>query len=162
MRNRNYKKIVIFFVIVAFTIAIDQGVKFYILNLAKSVNPIWKSEFIDILLVFNKGVAFSFLSFVGEYLKWIILILLILVLAILFNGKEVFSEYYVPFGLIIGSGFSNLIDRFTYNGVVDYVYWHYGFNFAIFNLADSIINVSIAYIIITYLYKEYRKKQNLG
>lgn len=159
MRNRNYKKIVIFFVIVAFTIAIDQGVKFYILNLAKSVNPIWKSEFIDILLVFNKGVAFSFLSFVGEYLKWIILILLILVLAILFNGKEVFGEYYVPFGLVIGSGFSNLIDRFTYNGVVDYVYWHYGFNFAIFNLADSIINVSIAYIIITYLYKEYRKSR---
>lgn len=158
MPLKQNKKLAIFIALFIFSILIDQGIKIYILNLAKSANPIYKSEFIDIVLVYNKGVAFSFLSFLSEYLKWIILAMLVLVIIVLFKSKELFSEYYAAFGLIIGSGVSNLIDRFIHNGVVDYVYWHYGFNFAVFNMADSLINLSIAYIIITYLYKEYKNK----
>ena len=31
--------------------------------------------------------------------------------------------------------------------VVDYVYWHYWFDFAIFNLADVLIDVAVVIII---------------
>lgn len=158
MPLKQNQQLAIFIMLIIFSILLDQSIKIYMLNLAKSANPIYKSEFIDIILVYNKGVAFSFLSFLSGYLKWIILAMLGLVIIVLLKSKELFSEYYAAFGLIIGSGFSNLIDRFIHNGVVDYIYWHYGFNFAVFNMADTLINLSIAYIIITYLYKEYKAK----
>ena len=46
---------------------------------------------------------------------------------------------------------SNIIDRFVYEGVVDYVYWHYWFDFAIFNLADVLIDCSVVIIILQML-----------
>ncbi|RDU63182.1 signal peptidase II [Helicobacter sp. MIT 14-3879] len=150
--NKKSNKI-IFFLICIIAISIDQIVKLYIIQAAEKSNPIFETKFIDIILVFNKGVAFSLLSFASEYLKWIILVMLFIVFIVIIKNKEFFDEYYIPFALIIGSGFSNLIDRFIHNGVVDYIYWHYGFNFAVFNLADSVINISIALIFIKYIYK---------
>lgn len=75
------------FVFLAFlSIALDQCLKFYILELASNNNPIFKSEIIDIVLVFNRGVAFSLGSILGDYLKWIILAMLCFMLFII-NGN---------------------------------------------------------------------------
>lgn len=154
--TQSTKKIIAFFAMICFAIAIDQAIKLWILDFyANAQNPhakIFESPFIDIVLVFNKGVAFSFLSAVGENLKWIILAMLILMLLIVLKSDELFAENFLAFGLIIGSGFSNLLDRFTREGVVDYIFWHYKFNFAVFNLADSLINVAIAWIILRYIF----------
>lgn len=151
------KKHCAFFAMIALAIALDQVIKFLILDFyANAPSPhskVFESEFIDIILVFNKGVAFSFLSAVGANLKWIILAMLVLMLLIVLKSDELFAENFLAFGLIIGSGFSNLIDRFTREGVVDYIFWHYKFNFAVFNLADSVINVAIAWIILKYILK---------
>lgn len=151
------KKHCAFFAMIALAIALDQVIKFLILDFyANAQNPhakVFESEFIDIILVFNKGVAFSFLSAVGANLKWIILAMLFLMAILVLKSDELFAQNYLSFGLIIGSGFSNLIDRFTREGVVDYIFWHYKFNFAVFNLADSVINVAIAWIILKYILK---------
>lgn len=138
---------------------LDQIVKIIILNCASISNPILTTEFIDLVLVFNKGVAFSLGSSFGGYLRWFILILLIMVSIYCIKNKDFFMQYYCYIGFIIGAGFSNLVDRFIYDGVVDYIFWHYGFNFAIFNLADMTINVSIFLIFLsemknTNLYKK--------
>lgn len=151
------KKHCAFFAMIALAIALDQVIKFLILDFyANAPSPhskVFESPFIDIILVFNKGVAFSFLSAVGANLKWIILAMLFLMAILVLKSDELFSQNFLAFGLIIGSGFSNLIDRFTREGVVDYIFWHYKFNFAVFNLADSIINVAIAWIILKYILK---------
>ena len=158
------KKIIAFFAMICLAIAIDQAIKLWILDFyANAINPhskVFESPFIDIVLVFNKGVAFSFLSAVGKNLKWIILAMLILMLVIVLKSEELFAENFIAFGLIIGSGFSNLLDRFIREGVVDYIFWHYKFNFAVFNLADSIINVAIAWIILKYIVNFYRKDKS--
>ncbi len=161
MKITNSTKICAFFAMICFAIALDQAVKFWILDFyANALHPhsalnphgkVFESPFIDIVLVFNKGVAFSFLSAVGANLKWIILAMLVLMLLIVLKSEELFAENFLAFGLIIGGGFSNLIDRFFREGVVDYIFWHYKFNFAVFNLADSIINVAIAWIILKYV-----------
>ncbi len=155
MKITNSTKIWAFFAMICFAIVLDQAIKFWILDFyANATSPhskVFESPFIDIVLVFNKGVAFSFLSAVGANLKWIILAMLILMLLIVLKSKELFAENFLAFGLIIGGGFSNLLDRFTREGVVDYIFWHYKFNFAVFNLADSIINVAIAWIILKYV-----------
>lgn len=140
----------LFFIAIAVAIVLDQAVKYYILS---HESPRFQSAFIDIILVFNKGVAFSFLSALGAYLKWIILAMLILMLCIVLKSEDLFERHFLAFGIIIGSGFSNLIDRFIHNGVVDYIFWHYKFNFAVFNLADTMINLAIAWIIFSYIFR---------
>ena len=149
---------VLFFIVAIFIILIDQAIKLWILHLAKTSNPIFESNFIDIILIYNKGVAFSFGIFLGSSLKWIIFTLLIITSILVINSKDFFKKYYITLGLIIGAGFGNLIDRFKEEGVVDYIYWHYGFKFAVFNFADSIINIAIAYLILDYLYTSYKNK----
>lgn len=154
--GRFTKKHFAFFAMMVLAIALDQAIKFLILDFYENApsphSKVFESEFIDIILVFNKGVAFSFLSAVGANLKWLILAMLLFMLILVLKSDELFAQNFVAFGLIIGAGFSNLIDRFVREGVVDYIFWHYKFNFAVFNLADSLINVAIAWVILKYIF----------
>ena len=107
-------------------------------------------------LIFNKGVAFSMFASLGKYLKYIQLTMLIGASIYLFFEQDMVRDYSIALGLIFGAGISNLYDRFVLDGVVDYFYWHCGFDFAIFNFADVMIDLGVAIILIkTYL--EYRR-----
>ena len=97
-------------------------------------------------LVYNDGVAFSMFAFLGIYLKYIQSIILVALCGLIIYGGFI-ERHYVPFGLILGAGASNVLDRFIHGGVVDYVFWHYGFEFAIFNFADVMINAGVALIV---------------
>ncbi len=108
----------------------------------------WNSQCISLNLTFNKGVAFSMFSFLGENLKFIQVGLIGTLLGYLFWEKKLLATYALPLGLILGGGVSNLSDRFTQEGVVDYVYWHCGFDFAIFNFADVMIDLGVLLILI--------------
>ena len=52
------------------------------------------------------------------------------------------------FGILFGAAIGNLYDRFVYGGVVDYVYWHCGFDFAVFNFADVMIDLSVLWLLL--------------
>ncbi|WP_297433356.1 signal peptidase II [Sulfurimonas sp.] len=101
---------------------------------------------IDLILVYNKGVAFSMFSFLAEYLKYIQLVLVLGVMGYVFYLKKLC--YAMPAGILLGAAFSNIYDRFIHGGVVDMVYWHCGFNFAVFNFADVMIDVAVAWILL--------------
>lgn len=104
------------------------------------------TDCIDLILVYNKGVAFAMFSFLGEYLKYIQLIMILGILAYIFYLKKLC--YALPSGILLGGAFSNIYDRFIHGGVVDMVYWHCGFNFAVFNFADSMIDLAVVWILI--------------
>ena len=106
-------------------------------------------NYIDLILVYNKGVAFSMFSFLDGWLKYIQLILVGGILVYVFYLKKLC--YAFPAGLMIGAAFSNIYDRFIHGGVVDMVYWHYGFDFAVFNFADVMIDLSVLWIFILTL-----------
>jgi signal peptidase II len=101
---------------------------------------------IDLILVYNKGVAFSMFAFLQEALKWIQLALLTGVVGYTLWLKQ--KCYLIPVGLMVGAGLSNIADRFIHGGVVDYVYWHCGFNFAVFNAADVMIDIAVVWLLI--------------
>jgi len=101
---------------------------------------------VDLVLIYNKGVAFSMLSFLSEYLRYIQLVLVGGILAYVFYLKKLC--YAFPAGMLIGAALSNIYDRFIHGGVVDMVYWHCGFNFAVFNFADAMIDVAVVWILI--------------
>lgn len=104
------------------------------------------TDCIDFILVYNKGVAFSMFAFLDDWLKYIQLVLIMGVLVYIIYLKEVC--YAFPAGLMLGGAFSNIYDRFIHEGVVDMVYWHCGFDFAVFNFADVMIDVAVIWFLI--------------
>jgi len=139
----------IFLLVALGTFIIDQNIKLLF------VEGYYRAgECIDLELHYNKGVAFSMLSFIGPYLKWIQSLLVIGILFYVFK-EGYLKRYAFPVGLLIGGALGNVYDRFVHEGVVDYVAWHCGFNFAVFNYADVAIDVAVAWIIImVYFFPE--------
>ena len=149
------RKFIKFILIFTLVLAIDQFIKFIFLSGFR-----WYGEFFSLILTFNKGVAFSMFAFLGENLKFIQLGLILALAVYVFSQKELFGAHYLPFGILLGGGVSNVLDRFIHGGVVDYVAWHKWFEFAVFNFADVMIDLAIV-IFLWQSYKIYRKeKQN--
>ncbi|MBU1927609.1 lipoprotein signal peptidase [bacterium] len=119
---------------------IDQNIKMLFVDGYR-----YYTDCIDFILVYNKGVAFSMFAFLDEWLKYIQLVMVFGVLGYVVYLKK--FCYALPGGILLGAAFSNVYDRFIHGGVVDMVYWHCGFNFAVFNFADVMIDVAVAWIL---------------
>ena len=115
----------------------------------------WHSKCISLQLAYNYGVAFSMFEFLAQNLKYIQIMLILGGVIYLLANKKVFSQYYIPIALLFAGGTSNILDRFIHGAVVDYVYWHCWFDFAIFNFADVIIDIAVV-IILWLNYSEVR------
>lgn len=145
------------FVLFVFLLSLDQYIKY------SFVYSSWAYDgpVISLTLAYNYGVAFSMLSFLSEYLKYIQLLIVSAGLVYLYFNKDIFVRYSLAITILLAGGISNILDRFTYGAVVDYVYWHYKFDFAIFNLADVLIDLAIVIIIyLQYKYNKAEKKEN--
>lgn len=104
---------------------------------------------ISIIYTLNKGVAFSMFAFLGPYLKYIQLAIITLGLIYIYK-ERLFSRYYIPVAILLGAALANILDRFVHGGVVDYVFWHCGFDFAVFNFADVMIDVAVGIILLIH------------
>jgi len=132
----------IFFLVLLGTFIIDYNIK------TLFVEGYYRAgECIDLELHYNKGVAFSMLAFLGPYLKWIQVALVIGMLLYIFKEGYV-QKYAFALGLIIGGALGNIYDRFVHEGVVDYVAWHCGFNYAVFNFADVAIDIGVIWLLV--------------
>lgn len=144
------KHFTIFLLVLIGTIIIDQNIKSLFVH-----GYYWDSSCISLELHYNKGVAFSLFAFVGSYLKWVQVALIATILGYIFY-EGLIKRYAFPLGLLIGAAISNLYDRFIHSGVVDYIAWHCWFDFAIFNYADVMINIAVAWILLVYYFKKER------
>ena len=142
----------IFFLALLGTFIIDQNIKtLFVAGYYRA------GECIDLVLHYNKGVAFSMFAFLGPYLKWIQLSFVVGILFVIFKEGYI-KRYAFPLGLLIGGALGNVVDRFMYEGVVDYVAWHCGFNWAVFNFADIAIDVAVVWLLsMIYFYPEKTK-----
>ena len=153
------RNILIFILVVVGTFVIDQNLKVMAMDAVNGVEymAIAKGACIDLELHYNRGVAFSLLAFLGDNLKWLQLVMILGIIVFVFY-EGYLKKYAFAIGLIVGGAIGNLYDRFIHEGVVDYVAWHCGFNFAVFNYADVMIDLGVAIILfITYL--DYRKEK---
>ncbi len=147
------KKYFYLFIVAVVIFIIDQYIKMVFLNGYRV-----DSDCISLILTLNRGVAFSMFSFLGESLKYIQVGVILIVLIYLLYEKEIIKKFPIPIGLILGAGISNIYDRFSEGAVVDYIFWHCGFNFAIFNFADVMIDIGIG-VILLFTYLDYRKSK---
>jgi len=155
------RNITVFLLVVLGTFLVDQSIKSWAMESVNGVEHalIMKGSCINLELFYNRGVAFSMLAFLGENLKWVQLLLILGIVAYVFY-EGYLKQYAFAIGLIVGGAIGNLYDRFIHEGVVDYVAWHCGFNFAVFNYADVMIDLGVA-IILLMSYLEYRKEKRL-
>jgi len=144
----------VFFLVLLGTFIIDQNIK--LLFVDGYYRP---GDCIDLELHYNNGVAFSLFAFLGPYLKWIQTILVLGILLFVFKEGYI-KRYAFPIGMLIGGALGNVYDRFVHGGVVDYVAWHCGFDFAVFNFADVAIDVAVVWILVmVYFFKEDSKEK---
>ena len=156
------RPILIFLAVLITTFVIDQSIKVWAMESVNGVEymTIMKGSYIDLILHYNPGVAFSMLEFLGDNLKFVQLFLIIgIIFYVFYEGY--LEKYTVAIGLIVGGALGNLYDRFIHPGVVDYIAWHKWFHFAIFNYADIMINLGVAIILLT-TYLEYRQNKKLS
>ena len=139
----------VFLLVVLGIFIVDQNIK------SLFVDGYYRAgECIDLELHYNKGVAFSMFSFIGPYLKWIQSLLVTGIIVYVFK-EGYLKRYAFPVGMLIGGALGNVYDRFMHEGVVDYIAWHCGFNFAVFNYADIAIDVAVAWILVmVYFFPE--------
>lgn len=130
-------------------LALDQLTKFFVIKNIEpySIGASFFGDFLRIIHVANKGIAFSFGSGFQSSMRSVLfgilpLIVLILVLIVYFRSKEFTTFQRWTICGIIGGGLGNLFDRFFRpNGVVDFIdvkfYGIFGFErWPTFNIAD--------------------------
>jgi signal peptidase II len=135
-------------------IIVDQVTKYILkINLALHDHIVVLDNFFNITHVLNPGGAFGF--FAGkspEIRKFIFLFLSSLVaLFVLWFYKKCAETYiFLSYGLalIFGGAIGNLIDRFLYGKVVDFLDFYIGSaHWPAFNIADSAISVGMGILI---------------
>ncbi|MFA5233526.1 MAG: signal peptidase II [Sulfurimonas sp.] len=141
MHNKTLRLLTILIFTMTGIFIIDQNIKSLFVDGWR-----YYTDCIDLVLVYNKGVAFSMFAFLDESLKYIQLVLILGIFGYIIYLKQVC--YAFPAGLMLGGAFSNIYDRFIHGGVVDMVYWHCGFDFAVFNFADVMIDVAVVWILV--------------
>jgi signal peptidase II len=156
------KKLTIFFTFF-FVITFDRVTKFLSLKYLLVLNnkEFIVNKFLNFNLAFNRGVSWSLFSFSNDYMFWA-LTTFIFIIIITFS-TQVYSQYKknesILFEIFVISGaLSNIIDRFLYNAVVDFVELHIGnWYWPIFNIADVFIVLGIVGIFLksvkNYVYK---------
>ena len=142
----------VFFLSLVGMFLLDQGIKDLFVN-----GLDWQHRCLSLELHYNTGVAFSLFTFLGSWLKWLQAGLILAITVYLLVGGLI-RQHPLALGLLLGAALSNLYDRFIHLGVVDYFAWHCGFNYAVFNLADVVIDGTIAWLLFQS-YRAYRREK---
>ncbi len=141
-------------------VVIDQIVKILVINkMALQQSIIVINNFFNITYVRNTGAAWSILSGNVLLLIMISVIALGVIYYYLIKDKELNKIDTISYSMLIGGIIGNLIDRVVHGYVIDYLDFKiFNYNFPIFNIADTLIVISIIIIGISLIVGEYREQ----
>ena len=145
----------LFYAIAIFIIALDQLTKAWA---TASLEPVERITLVPGYLDFsyltggNTGIAFGL--FQGQ--RWLVALFMIALAALaLYYAREInwaVREPNVVGGGLVGGALGNMLDRIRLGHVVDFVDFHLGaHHWPTFNLADSVICISVAWIVVRQL-----------
>ena len=146
------KKFYINFSIVISVYFFDRLTKMFVIQLDKNNlgSDIFNSTYLNIVLIWNKGIAFGLLSFNEDYLYnilSIIISMIVVVLVIMSIKSQGFKRYSLL--MVIGGALGNLHDRIFFKAVPDFIDFHIGsFHWFIFNVSDIFITLGIIFLIV--------------
>jgi len=110
--------------------------------------------FFNFVVVWNQGVSFGMLSNDADYGPYLLIALSIAItigfLIWMFRTQNL--VHHLGIALVIGGAIGNVIDRFRFGAVFDFLDFHvFGFHWPAFNIADSCIVVGV-FILMIYAF----------
>ena len=130
----------------------DQVTKALVLARFSLGERVELTGFFNMVLVYNKGAAFSFLSDAGGWQTPALVVFAVAAIAVVGTfivrspGRLMLCT---GLALILGGALGNLIDRVRFGQVVDFLDFHAaGWHWPAFNVADSAITVGAALLIL--------------
>jgi signal peptidase II len=109
------------------------------------------TPFFNLVLVYNRGAAFSFLSDAAGWQRELFIAIALAAsiwIAWLLRKYAAQTMFCVALSLILGGAVGNVIDRLLYGAVVDFLDFHaLGYHWPAFNVADSAISCGAVLLI---------------
>jgi len=145
------------------TAAIDQATKLWLLYVfdIRARVPVRITPFLDLVLVWNKGISYGLFQQEGAFGQWVLLAIKAAAVTLLWiwlarTGSRLTA---VALGLITGGAVGNAIDPFVHQGVFDFVLFHITtqtihFNWYVFNFADTAIVAGVAGLLYESLFRD--------
>ena len=158
------KNFYISFSIVALIYFLDRLTKIFVIQLDKNNLglDIFNSTYLNIVLIWNKGIAFGLFSFNDQYLYnflSLIISIIVVILVMMSLKSQGFQRYSLL--MIIGGALGNLHDRIFFKAVPDFIDFHVGnFHWFIFNVSDIFITLGVISMIVLELADNKTEKEN--
>jgi len=156
MNKTSLKAFFLNFTILITVFLIDRISKFYILKLAEveSSVDIYVASYLNLFLIWNKGIAFGLLSMnesmIYNTITLMIGFIIIFILFMMWKNDNI-QRYFLA--LVAGGALGNLYDRIVYTAVPDFIDLHFhGFHWFVFNVADIFITVGVFCLILVELF----------
>ncbi|GKS69109.1 signal peptidase II Aspartic peptidase. MEROPS family A08 [Nitrosomonas sp. PY1] len=142
-----------------FVLALDLTSKYWIESMLQFGEQIPVTSFFNLVLTYNPGAAFSFLSEQSGWQRWFlsgIAGVAAIVIIFLLNKYQLEKLFCWALSLILGGAIGNLYDRIMLGHVVDFLDFYVGtYHWPAFNIADSAIFIGTALMI----YDSFRTKK---
>jgi signal peptidase II len=129
--------------IAAIVVLLDQITKITVTQILSYGQSVPVTSFFNIVLVYNKGAAFSFLSSQGGWQRYFftaIAVVAVLIITYLLKKNAGQRLFCWGLALILGGAIGNLIDRVIYGHVIDFLdFYVKNWHWPAFNVADMAI-----------------------
>ena len=143
-------------------IIIDQITKYFAVEklALHEVKSIY--EGFNLILIYNEGAAFSFLSDAGGWQRWFLIgvscVVCVFIVAWMYQSISKSKCLLAGLSLILGGALGNLWDRLSLGYVVDFIEVYYkDLYWPAFNIADSAITIGAILLILDIFLKEPSK-----
>ena len=164
MSTKKYKKIFFYLIIILIIFLTDRLTKIYILDLAgkNQLVDVYITNFLNIYLIWNKGVSFGLLSTESEFfynsINFLIIFINIFIFIMILRAED-YKKFFLL--LILGGSLGNLFDRLYYQAVPDFIDFHINnFHWFVFNVADIFISIGIICLILDEIFFNKQLKKN--
>lgn len=142
-------------------LTLDLASKYWVESVLEFGQKIPLTSFFNLILTYNPGAAFSFLSEESGWQRWFLsgiagsAALLIIFLLNKYKHEKLFC---LSLSLILGGALGNLYDRITLGHVVDFLDFYIdAYHWPAFNIADSAIFVGAVLMI----YDSFQRNENV-
>ena len=141
-------------IVATMIVVADRLVKWWAIGaLAEEPFGVEILPFFNLVLVWNRGISFGMFGG-GALPPWLLgAIAVAVILALVIWLRRVETRLLAAtIGLVIGGALGNVIDRFRFGAVADFIDVHWGdYHWPAFNLADAAISIGVVILLLDAL-----------
>lgn len=128
---------------------------------ANETPPITVTGFFNLVMAWNRGVSFGMFAHEADFMPYVLIAVALGISAFLVSWLRRTDSTYqaVCIGLVIGGAIGNVVDRFRFGAVADFLDFHVaGWHWPAFNIADSCIVVGVLLLLAEGLFAGARRR----